>query len=217
MYRVQSFKIEQRDTKQLHRYLERQVSDEGEEGDGSVDVPPGSGHTGSAQHLPVPEPNTELQSHVRRRLPRCSTTTSQGDVEPDGGTRTIHTSEFGIKTTEYKYCDTSGGREEVLPVRTRVHNTDNHNLLPRLHPTCYGTSERNRLHTHTHTHLHEDAHIVMNYPGSNWRRTDKIKACFLITRTWRLDVTRVLSASLSAERTLALFPSVKDFCGKTHF
>ena len=203
------------------RYLERLVSDEGEEGDGSVHVPPGSGHTGSAQHLPVPESNAELQSHVGRRLPGRSTTTSQGHVEPDGGTHTNQTSEFSSKTTEYKYSDGSevvrrcylSGRGSTTPTTTTFFP----GCIPPVMGPLNGTA-CTHTHTHTHTHLHKDVHIVMNDSGSNWRRTDKIKDTGeLKTRTWRLDVTRVLSASLSAERTLALFPSVKLFCGKTHF
>lgn len=90
--------------------LERLRSDEGEEGDGSVGVSPGPGHTGPAHDLSVPEPNAELQSHVGRGLPGRSTAACQGNVEP---------------------------------VRTRVHNTNYYNLLPRPHPTCNVTSERN--------------------------------------------------------------------------
>lgn len=153
MYRVQSFKIQQRDTKQLHRYLERQVSDEGEEGDGSVDVPPGSGHTGSAQHLPVPEPNTELQSHVRRRLPRCSTTTSQGDVEPDGGTRTIHTSSppstnTVIQVKVGRRCYLSG-RGSTTPTTTT--------FFPGCIPPVMGPLNGTAC---THTHIYMKTHTL---------------------------------------------------------
>lgn len=64
-------------------YLERLGLDEGEEGDGFLHVSPGSGQAGPSLDLTVPELNTELQSHIRRRLPGRSTTTRQGDVEPN--------------------------------------------------------------------------------------------------------------------------------------
>lgn len=64
-------------------YLEGLVSDEGEEGNSSVSVAPGSGHTGSSQKLSVFESNAHLQSHIRWRLPGRPTTARQGYVEPE--------------------------------------------------------------------------------------------------------------------------------------
>lgn len=72
-------------------YLERLVSDEGEEGDVSLGVPPESRHAGPADHLTIPETDAELQRHVGRRLPGGSTPAGQGDVEPEGGERTSQT------------------------------------------------------------------------------------------------------------------------------
>lgn len=72
------------------QYLEWLVPDEGEERDGSFGVPPGTRLAGSAQDLPVPEANTELQSHIGRRFTGCPTAARQGDIEPDGGTSGSH-------------------------------------------------------------------------------------------------------------------------------
>lgn len=76
-------------------YLERLVFNEGEEGDISFGVPPGSRHAGSADYLPIPEADAELQRHVGWRFPRSSATTGQGNIEPDGG-QISHTRQYKI-------------------------------------------------------------------------------------------------------------------------
>lgn len=76
-------------------YLERLVFNEGEEGDISLGVPPGSRHAGSADRLAIPEADAKLQRHVGWRFPRSSTTTSQGNVEPDRD-QISHTHQYKI-------------------------------------------------------------------------------------------------------------------------